>query len=76
MYQSSKYIDQIFVYGDSFQSYLVAIIVPDEQAAKTWANEFGVLDKTINAICQLKEFKKVVLDDINCIVKEKKVILN
>ena len=32
-----KYVSQIFVYGDSMQYYLVAILVPDPQAASTWA---------------------------------------
>ena len=33
----SIFIGQSFVYGDSFQSYLVAIVVPDEEPVRAWA---------------------------------------
>mmetsp|Transcript_6763 Transcript_6763/g.9834 ORF Transcript_6763/g.9834 Transcript_6763/m.9834 type:complete len:575 (+) Transcript_6763:30-1754(+) len=35
----SLFIGQIFVYGDSIQSYLVAVIVPDEEVVKKWARD-------------------------------------
>mmetsp|Transcript_16448 Transcript_16448/g.32685 ORF Transcript_16448/g.32685 Transcript_16448/m.32685 type:complete len:690 (+) Transcript_16448:36-2105(+) len=33
----STLIGQCFVYGDSFQNFLVAVVVPDEDVVKTWA---------------------------------------
>jgi len=30
IYLNSKYVTEIFVYGDSLQNYLIAIIFPDE----------------------------------------------
>ena len=32
IYKQSRFVNNIFVYGDSFQRYLVAIIVPDFEA--------------------------------------------
>lgn len=34
-------VKQIFIYGDSLQSYLVAIIVPERPAVEKWAKEAG-----------------------------------
>jgi long-chain acyl-CoA synthetase len=36
-FQSSHYIHQNFVYGDSLQNNLVAIIVPEKSVIKKWA---------------------------------------
>ena len=33
---------QIFVYGDSFQSYLVAVVVPDAEEVAPWAKALGL----------------------------------
>lgn len=38
----SHYIAQSFVYGDSLQHYLVAVVVPDRPVIEKWATENGV----------------------------------
>lgn len=35
----SKYINQVFVYGDSTQASLVAIVVPDRETMEPWLKE-------------------------------------
>ena len=35
-------VAQIFVYGDSFQAYLVAIVVPEAEEVMAWAKREGV----------------------------------
>ena len=35
-------VDQIWVYGNSFESTLVAIIVPEKKTLMAWAKEAGV----------------------------------
>lgn len=37
VYQRSKFVAQIFVYGDSLQSQLVAVVVPDEEELAAFA---------------------------------------
>ena len=42
VYVLSRYVAQVYIYGDSLKSCVVAIIVPDEEAVKLWAEENGV----------------------------------
>ncbi|GMF18703.1 unnamed protein product [Phytophthora fragariaefolia] len=42
IYAKSKYVAQIFAYGDSLQSCLVGIVVPDPETAEAWAQEKGL----------------------------------
>ena len=51
----SRYIAQAFVYGDSLENCLVAVVVPDEEAVKGWAAEHvpGYSSKDANADVQL-----------------------
>ena len=37
IFLQSKYIQQIFVHGDSLQTYIVGIIVVDPDTTKIWA---------------------------------------
>ena len=46
IYARNKYVAQSFVYGDSLQSYLVAIVVPDEEILAPWAKEKGIAGKS------------------------------
>jgi hypothetical protein len=39
VYMRSRYVLQIYVYGDSFQSYLVAVVVPNPEALIPWAKQ-------------------------------------
>jgi long-chain acyl-CoA synthetase len=41
VYVTCEYVAQSFVYGDSLQSCVVAVVVPDFDALSKWANENG-----------------------------------
>jgi long-chain acyl-CoA synthetase len=69
----SKYLAQSFVYGDSLHAVLVAIIVPSEDGAKSWAKKNGKEGTAFKDICADKEFKAVVLEDIKAVGKEAKL---
>eukprot|EP00210_Caulerpa_lentillifera_P003470 g3311.t1 len=45
VYKESTAIEQIWVYGDSFKNYLLAVVVPSENFVKQWSSENG---KTFN----------------------------
>ena len=42
VYKKCPLVEQIWVYGNSFESTLVAVVVPNEDALKSWAAQSGV----------------------------------
>lgn len=42
VYTKSKFVSQIWVYGDSTQAHLVAVIFPDIDALLPWAAEHNI----------------------------------
>ncbi|OMJ92308.1 hypothetical protein SteCoe_4970 [Stentor coeruleus] len=59
----SKFISQIFVYGDPFASVLVAVVVANkEYVMNKWSRDKKG-DKTWEEICQSKKLKRDILSD-------------
>eukprot|EP01006_Ploeotia_vitrea_P030525 TRINITY_DN62918_c0_g1_i1.p1 TRINITY_DN62918_c0_g1~~TRINITY_DN62918_c0_g1_i1.p1 ORF type:complete len:686 (+),score=60.63 TRINITY_DN62918_c0_g1_i1:23-2059(+) len=56
----SGLIAQAFVHGDSLQSQLVAVLVPDEETLMAWAKKKG-LDGNFAQLCQREEVKAALL---------------
>jgi len=72
IYASSKWVNQSFVYGDSLQSVLVGIVVPDVDVLKAWASEKG-LEYNLGELCENADLKKEILADLKAIGKSKKL---
>ncbi|KAF1319367.1 Long-chain-fatty-acid-coa ligase, partial [Globisporangium splendens] len=72
VYLKSKYVAQIFVYGDSLQSVLVAVVVPDPEVAEAWGQSKGLSksDSTPAKLANNPEFQKEVLQDMDRTGKE------
>lgn len=63
----SLLIGQAFVYGDSLQSSLVSILVPDEESARKLLRDSGegtLSDAPFGAICRSEKLKEVVIEDL------------
>eukprot|EP00668_Euglena_longa_P046571 GGOE01062256.1.p1 GENE.GGOE01062256.1~~GGOE01062256.1.p1 ORF type:complete len:741 (-),score=266.28 GGOE01062256.1:578-2605(-) len=73
VYTKSTIIAQAFVYGDSFQSQLVAIIVPDAEASQAFCENRGIPPKSIAQLCKDPAFKQVVLTEMNRVRKDAKL---
>ncbi|TXG64467.1 hypothetical protein EZV62_011461 [Acer yangbiense] len=58
-------ITSIWVYGNSFESFLVAIVVPDRKALEDWAvnNLQEVVD--FKSLCENPKARKYILDELN-----------
>ena len=67
VYVLSPFIAQSMIYGDSLKDCVVAIVVPDEIAAKKWAEANG---KEESEICTDEDFKKAIMDDMVNLAKE------
>eukprot|EP01138_Halocafeteria_seosinensis_P000248 gb/GECG01000254.1/.p1 GENE.gb/GECG01000254.1/~~gb/GECG01000254.1/.p1 ORF type:complete len:708 (+),score=97.62 gb/GECG01000254.1/:1-2124(+) len=74
VYMKSPFVAQIFVYGNSYQSSLVAIVVPDQdyvdgnyrntEAGKQFEG------RSFEELCNDENFKQVVLDDMRRVGKD------
>jgi len=68
----SLLIGQSFVHGDSFQTYLVAVIVPDEEPARAWAKANNLPDAAnapFSEICKSDKLKQEILSEIRRVSK-------
>eukprot|EP00906_Rhabdomonas_costata_P033434 RCo047128 len=73
IYCKSNFISQCFVYGDSFHSQCMAIVVPDQDAVKHWATEKG-LSGTFEELCARPELKTRILEEMEAQRKEAKLL--
>ncbi|OMJ75611.1 hypothetical protein SteCoe_25201 [Stentor coeruleus] len=75
-YSKSFYVSQIFVYGDSLQSYLIAIVVPEEMyIRKEWAHENGYnKDSSFAEMCNDPKLKAKIMEDMAKYAKEEKLL--
>ncbi|XP_051968461.1 LOW QUALITY PROTEIN: long-chain-fatty-acid--CoA ligase 5-like [Xyrauchen texanus] len=64
VYIRSAPVAQVFVHGDSLQSCLVAIVVPDPEVLPGFAEKLGVKGSFVE-LCKNQEIKKAVLSDLN-----------
>ncbi|XP_055934302.1 long-chain-fatty-acid--CoA ligase 1-like isoform X1 [Argiope bruennichi] len=69
IYLSSQYVSQIFVHGESLQSCLVAVIVPDKEVLTSWCKEKGI-EGSWEEICRNKAIKELILNDITRLGKK------
>lgn len=63
---------QIWVYGNSFESFLVSVVNPNKQALERWAVENSVTGD-FNSICENPRAKEYILVELTKVAKEKKV---
>ena len=65
IYGASPFIGQIFVHGDSLQSYLVAMIVPEKDYVMKWAKGVKALEgKSFKEVCESEELHAAIQDDL------------
>ncbi|XP_072165679.1 long-chain-fatty-acid--CoA ligase 6-like [Diadema setosum] len=68
IYQKSEMVAQIFVHGDSLQSFCVAIVVPDEEMLLRHAKAKG-LPQDFAQLCKSSAVKEMILNDIQRVGK-------
>ncbi|CAF4656619.1 unnamed protein product, partial [Rotaria socialis] len=68
IYIHSKYIAQVFVYGNGYKSFTVAIIVPDAEVLEKYAREKNITGN-MEELCKKKEIKDLILNDMKQLEK-------
>uniref|UniRef100_A0A8C7ZXF3 Arachidonate--CoA ligase n=1 Tax=Oryzias sinensis TaxID=183150 RepID=A0A8C7ZXF3_9TELE len=69
VYVRSEAVAQVFVHGDSLQSYLVAIVVPDADVLPGFAKKLGH-QGSIEELCKNSEIKKAIISDMTKLGRE------
>ena len=60
VYSRSMWVAQCFVWGDSFKTKLVAVVVPDPDVVLEWAKKQGKERVTFSALCKDIELKDII----------------
>ena len=69
IYLKSRYVDDVFIYGDSLQSHLIGVVVPNKENLRILTDENG-LKGTFEEICQQSKIVSKVVEDMNKVGKE------
>ncbi|KAL8188628.1 hypothetical protein R6Q57_029648 [Mikania cordata] len=70
VYAKCKFVAQCFVYGDSLNSSLVAIVCVDPDMLKSWAAKEGIKFESLEQLCNDPRARTVVLADMEAVGKE------
>ncbi|XP_073051955.1 long chain acyl-CoA synthetase 4-like [Primulina eburnea] len=65
-------IDSVWIYGNSFESFLIAIINPNKEALEQWAEKAGI-SGDFGSLCENVEVKEYFLGELTRVAKEKKL---
>ncbi|KAK5603518.1 Long-chain-fatty-acid--CoA ligase 5 [Crenichthys baileyi] len=69
VYVRSGPVAQVFVHGDSLQSCLVAVVVPDADTLPDFAKSLGI-QGSIEELCKNTEIKKAIITDMTKLGRE------
>uniref|UniRef100_A0A452I1T4 Long-chain-fatty-acid--CoA ligase n=2 Tax=Gopherus agassizii TaxID=38772 RepID=A0A452I1T4_9SAUR len=69
VYMRSEPVAQVFVYGESLQAFLIAIVVPNAETLSNWAKKKG-FEGSYEELCKNKDLKKHILEDMLKVGKE------
>src|SRR5699024_3900796 len=72
VYSRATLVAQCFVYGDSFQSQLVAIVVPDEEVVTKWAAS-NQKSGNFAELCKSEELKKAIFEEMMKVGRDSKL---
>ncbi|KAL7121545.1 hypothetical protein ACP275_02G188500 [Erythranthe tilingii] len=72
IYSLANSIDAIWIYGSSYESFLVSVINPNIESLHRWA-EANQISGDIGTICEDQRARKYILGELTKIGKEKKL---
>uniref|UniRef100_A0A0M3IQE1 long-chain-fatty-acid--CoA ligase n=1 Tax=Ascaris lumbricoides TaxID=6252 RepID=A0A0M3IQE1_ASCLU len=70
IYLRSKLITQIFIYGESMKSSIIAIVVPNIEVLNEWSHKRFGITMTSNELCASNEMKNLIMCDMTRIATD------
>lgn len=70
VYAKCKFVAQCFIYGDSLNSCLVAVVSVDPDVLKEWAASEGIKYEDLKQLCNDRRTKAAVLADMDAVGRE------
>ncbi|XP_062084757.1 long chain acyl-CoA synthetase 7, peroxisomal-like [Humulus lupulus] len=70
VYAKCKFVAQCFIYGDSFNSCLVAVVAVDPDILKEWAASEGIKYEDMGQLCNDPRARSAVLAEMDAIGRE------
>lgn len=76
VYQACDLIANLFVYGDSFKSFLVAVVIPSEYHLRQALDARQIENKDISFVklCSMPEIKAVVFEEMQKVANASKLV--
>ena len=75
VYQACPLVASLFVYGDSYQSYLVAVVIPSEYHLRDCLKERGIPEEGVSFedLCKDPAVKAVMFEEMGKVANESKL---
>ncbi|ELP93529.1 long-chain-fatty-acid--CoA ligase, putative [Entamoeba invadens IP1] len=70
MMTQCKYIQDVFVYGNSLKNYLIGVVVPNFDSLKLWAKANNKTLGTKEEICKSKEINEMIVKEMSIVADQ------
>jgi long-chain acyl-CoA synthetase len=73
VYKRSQFVQQIWVYGNSYKRWLIAIVVPDPEYMALWAKQNGMEGQDYKTLVASDKVSQAILKDLDRVGKDAKL---